>query len=280
MAQLLSYTDVMAKGDPFIRLHLNLEQPAELTDFVGTFLSLASQFEDYMKRERGDWDVEAKIYVTQITPGSIIADLAPFVTTIIDLMDKAMIVEDFVRQYGARISAYFSIGGRDTSASKGDLKDVMDAVEAIARDPNGSSRIEAVAFEKNKTRVRAAFKFNTKQARVAREQAEAHKEELNRRTKADHERVLMWFKRSDKDDSDIGKRSGERVVIEEISDADLPLIYASELAEQRIKHETRDPSVNIFTRGFVVDVNVQLKSGRPVAYAVTNVHQVIDLPEP
>lgn len=274
----------MATGQPFIRLRLDLEQPAELKDFVGAFLSVASQFEEYMKQERGDWEVDSKIYVTQIAQGSIVADLAPFVVSIIDFMDKAIIVEDFVRRYGARIAAYFKPGGKDESAKKSDLKDVMDAVEAVARDPNGSSRIEAVFVEKTATKaketVRVAFQFDTKEARRVREQVEAHKNELDRRVGADKERVLMWFKRSDKDDSEIGKRSGERVTIEEISDADLPLIYASPLAEQLIKGEIRDPGVNIYTRGFVVDVNVQLKGGRPVAYAVTHVHQVIELPEP
>ncbi len=278
MAQLLSYADVMASGDPIIRLTLDLSQPAELTEFVGAFLALESQFERYMREERGI-DADAQIFVTEVRPGSIIADLAPFVTTIIDFIDKAMIVEDFVRRYADRISAYFSQGGRDARASKRDLKDVVDAAAAIARDPNASAIIEAVAFEKTKSRTRFAFKFDTSQARIARAQAEAHKEELDRRTRADRERVLMWFKRSDKDDSDIGKRSGERVVVGAISDSDLPLIYASELAEQQIKAETRNPDVNIFTRGFVVDLNVQMKGGRPVAYAVTSVHQIIDLPD-
>ena len=89
----------------------------------------------------------------------------------------------------------------------------------------------------------------------------------------------MYFTRSDIGDVKLGKRSGERVVIENISDRDLPLIYASNLSEQRIKHEIRDAEDNIYHKGFVVDVNVQTKGGKPAAYAVTNVHQVIDLPE-
>jgi hypothetical protein len=76
----------------------------------------------------------------------------------------------------------------------------------------------------------------------------------------------------------MGKRTGERVKIEELSSRDLPLIYASDLAEQRIKHEVREADDNVYKKGFVVDVNVQLVSGKPAAYRITNVHQVIDLP--
>ena len=89
----------------------------------------------------------------------------------------------------------------------------------------------------------------------------------------------MVFVQSNIKDTGLGKRTGERAVIESISDKDLPVIYASELAEQRIKHEIREADENVFKRGFVVDVNVEDRNGRPVAYRVTHVHQVIDLPD-
>jgi len=68
-------------------------------------------------------------------------------------------------------------------------------------------------------------------------------------------------------------------MVEAISDRELPLVYASDLAEQRMKHEITEADENIFKKGFMVDVNVETKGGRPVAYRVTNLHQVIDLPE-
>ena len=41
----------------------------------------------------------------------------------------------------------------------------------------------------------------------------------------------------------------------------------------------RKASENIFKKGFVVDVDIETRQGRPVAYRVKNVHQVIDLPD-
>jgi hypothetical protein len=75
------------------------------------------------------------------------------------------------------------------------------------------------------------------------------------------------------------KRTGERVIIEEIAKADRPLIYASELAEQQIKHEMIEADENVYKKGFVVDIYIETKNDRPVAYKVTNLHQVIDLPD-
>jgi hypothetical protein len=88
----------------------------------------------------------------------------------------------------------------------------------------------------------------------------------------------MVFSQSNVKDTTLGKRTGERVIIEAISERDLPLIYASELAEQRIKHEIRVGDENVYKKGFIVDVNVETRGGNPVGYRVTNVHQVIDLP--
>ena len=59
----------------------------------------------------------------------------------------------------------------------------------------------------------------------------------------------------------------------------LPLIYASELAEQQIKHEIAEAEENVFKKGFVVDVNVEMRAAKPIAYKVTHLHQVFDLPD-
>ena len=90
---------------------------------------------------------------------------------------------------------------------------------------------------------------------------------------------MMVFERSSTRVAAVGKRSGERVVIEDFDAKARPLIYASDMAERQIKHEIRESNDNVFKKGFVVDVNVTTKDRRPVAYAVTHLHQIIDLPD-
>ena len=69
-------------------------------------------------------------------------------------------------------------------------------------------------------------------------------------------------------DTPVGRRTSERVKIEQVYDRDFPLIYASDLAEQRIKHEIREADDNLFKKGFIVDVNEETMGGRSVAYRV------------
>ena len=47
----------------------------------------------------------------------------------------------------------------------------------------------------------------------------------------------------------------------------------------QIKDEIQNAYENVFKRGFVVDLNLVFSGTRPVAYSVTNLHQVIELPE-
>ena len=280
--RLRSYSATMARGEPFIILRLCTKEPIELGAFVGAFASLGDEYERYIKSTNPDLAGDADMYVREVRPGSIEADLIPWLSQFapfISEMDKAVIIEQFVKIWGGRFRALLGFGKTPPPQTRSELKDWADAVRAIATDPDGSATLEAATFEDGKKKVLAAFKFTTTEARQALHTIEVRQTELERTEHVEYERVLMRFTRSDIGDVSVGKRSGERVVIEEISDRPLALIYGSELAEQRIKHEIREADENVYKKGFVVDVNVRSSGGKPVAYAVTNVHQVIELPD-
>lgn len=272
-----SYAQLMAEQRPYITLTLDLRDPIEIHDFVDLFASVGSQFERFIKAEYPDAKGEAKIFIHEVRKGSVIADLFPGGPgDLIKFMDDVLIVSGFSYLLARIVKTYLG-GKRNLNATRSDLKDYLGAVQAVAKDSNGKAVIETTIYKEGILKREVVFKFDTKEARKAADEIEEHRQDLLKVTAADHTRVLMTFKRSDIGDVAVGKKSGERVVIEKISDKDLPLVYASDLAEERIKHEIRDAEDNIYHKGFVVDVNVQYKGGREVAYAVTNVHQVIDL---
>jgi hypothetical protein len=268
-----------------IIVELDTKRPIEVGDFVAAFTSVESQYEKFVKQNYPDATGEAKMFVREIKKGSIIAELLPFVpyvllglSPIITQMDQILIVDEFVRKYGRMLKAYFKKGGKVEDATKSDLKDLMGAVVAIANDPDGKAAIKAVTFEDNKRKVKTVIEFDSKQAYQAVQNIEAQQRTLEHESHADHQRVLMVFRQSNVKNPPVGKRTGEWVVIDEISDRELPLIYASDLAEHRIKHEIREADDNVYKKGFVVDVNLHTRGPKPVAYRVTNLHQVIDLP--
>lgn len=274
-----SYYELMQDSPGHIVVQIDVQDPVELLEFTGLFLALANQYERFIKTEYPDIEGGAQIFVRELRSGSMIADLVPWAVSTIEMMDRALIVEQFVKNYASRIMAYFNTGGRLSDTSKTELADILRAVTPIANDPKGTATIEAITYEDKERKVRATLKFNTRQAKTATKEIEKHRIELERSAAADHERVLMIFKRTDIRYVEVGKRSGERVVIEAISPKDLPLVYASRLAEDRVKDVLKYSDENVFKKAFDVDVNVETRDGKPIAYRVKHVHDIIDLPD-
>lgn len=262
-----------------LTLRISTKDPIELGDFVGAFASLGAEFERFIRETRPDLKAEAQIYVKEVRQGSIEAELLPYfllASPFISSMDSVLIVEQFLSRWGSRLSALIRGDGKQVS-SKAELADFTGAVQAIANDPNGSSTLEAAVYEDGRREIKAAFKFTTKEAQEARRTIDARRKEIEAKSNTDYQRRLMVFTRSDIHNAKIGKRSGELVQIESISPDSLPLMYGSGLSEERIKHEIRDADENIYKKGFNVDVNVEMRAEKPVAYSVTHVHEVIDL---
>lgn len=278
-----SYSDFMGENTPHIVLRLNTSQPIELGDFVHAFTSLANEYERFVRAEHPDLADQSTVYVKQVREGSIEAELwnAAMLAGGIAIahMDQLLILEQFVKQYGNRLSAFFAEGGRLVDAGKKELNDFMGQVAAIANDPNGTAEIAAAAYEDKKRQVKASVKFNSHQAKTATRQIEAQKREMENKTAADHEQVLMRFVRPSIEKVSSHKRTGERAMIEAVHGKPLAVFYASDLARERIQHEMKEGEGNIFHLLFDVDVNVEISNGKPVAYRIMAVHDITDSPE-
>ncbi|TWB61660.1 hypothetical protein FBZ98_1011005 [Rhizobium sp. ERR 922] len=275
-----SYLDLMRESPVHLTYTLDTEEPVELGDFVSQFVAIGNEFERFVKEQHKDLAADATFFVKEVRKGSTIVDMIPgmsIAAPFIANADQIMIVEDFVRRWGSRIMALVDDKTQGSPQTKSELKDFSKAMLAVARDPNASSTLEAATFEDGIRQVKVAFKFNTQQARAAEKVIEHRQNELEKPSQDPHERVLMVFTRSDVHAAAIGKPSGEKVLIEEISDKPLSLTYGSDLAERRLKHEIREADENVYKKGFIVDVHTKLSSGKPVAYAVTHVHDVIDI---
>lgn len=271
----------MGENTPHIVLRLETRQPIELGDFVRAFTSLASEYERFVKEQRPDVTDQATIYVKHVKEGSIEAELwsAAVLTggLAIAHMDQLLILEQFVTQYGQRLGRFFTSGGRLPGASKKELSDFMGQVTAIANDPNGSAEILAAVYEDRARQVKATLRFKSSEAKTAVREIEAQKQEMESRTAADHERVLMRFVRPSIEKVSSHKRTGERALIEAVHAKPLAVVYASDLAREKIQHELREGENNIFRLLFDVDVNVELSQGTPIAYRIVAVHDITDI---
>jgi hypothetical protein len=279
------YSQLMSERPSHLTLKLDTNEPIEIVDFIGAFVSLSDDFDRYVVAEYPNNRTESRCYVQQIRAGCIEADIITNLSSIamatlaapVQTIEYIMVLEDFVRRWGARaqalISNKFDPGQLE---SPRELRDFIKAARAIACDPAASFRLEAATFADEKREVRAEFRFSTPEARAMIANAEDRERLLTKPENTVHRRVLMRYTRTDVHDATINKRSGERVVIEKISEKDFPVIYASEMAERQIRETIREADDNAYKKGFVVDVDVERIGERIVAYSVMNVHQVID----
>lgn len=279
-----SYSQLMGEQKSILTLKIDTAEPVELRDFVGAFTSLANEFDRFVEAEHPNARTDPRMYVREVRSGCIEADMITGLASLAALgmsgMDQALILEDFVRRWGKRFTALVT----NTVApgeieTKGELKDWADAAKSIASDPIAAHRLEVATFEDGKRDIRATFRFTASDARTALQNIEDRRAMLDKPDVETKTRVLMVFTRSDVNDANVGKRSGELVKIEEISEKALALMYGSEVTEAKIKHEIREADDNVYKKGFVVDVSVKLRNGKPAAYSVMNLHSVIDLPD-
>lgn len=266
--------------EAYLTVTLDLKDPIELGDFARLFIGLEEQFDAHIRRQHPNLKGEARFYIREIREGSIVADIVPLIRDVFDVMDAVVVVTGFAGVIATIVKTYAK-GRRLPDATKKDLENVIDLCRCAAHDRDGRAKIETVEYEQGLFTRRLKVSFDTREAKRAIAAAEAHKADMDRGQTwgVDHERALMVFERSSISDADLGKRSGERVVIGAVDQKARPLIYASDMAERRIKHEIREADDNVFKKGFSVDVNVETRNDRPVAYRVTHVHQIFDLPE-
>lgn len=282
-----SYSDFMSGENPYLIMNIDTKNPIELSEFVGGFTSLSRQYERFLKVERPDLSKEAQIYVREVRAGSIEVDLLPWLmgaggtaigtgVWVLDKMDKIQILEKFINDYKVKFNRFKS-GNFDKDVPASELKDWSDAVTAIATDENGNKTLSLATYEDGKKQIRAAFQFNTQDARKVRKVIDAKLIDMGQKTHPSQERVLMVYTRADINEAATNKKSGERVIINSIAKKHIPIMYSSELAEAQIKHELRT-SEYPFKLGFVVDVFVETNAaGKAIAYAVTDFHSTIDL---
>jgi len=279
------YLAAMEREESYISLKLDVPNAIELGDFVFAFTSLASAFDRFVQVNTPSAIVKPKatLFVQEVRQGSLLALLLPWWPTLAGFADDVghiLAIEKFVKLYGRRLGLFASPKVEIPADIKlSELKDFNEQVAAIANNPGSSLEVAAIEIKDGERITKAAFRFDTTQARTIRDQVAMARQQIERRGGETSQRVLMVFTRTDVGTPALGQSTGERVKIESISDRSLPLVYASDLAEERIKYEITEASENVYKKGFMVDVIVETRNGKPVAYKVAHVHQVIELEE-
>lgn len=264
---------------PCIQIEIDTKHPLDVEDLIASISGISKQYQRFIKNSTTQQDeIDTKLYVENISKNSPLhIDLVSAAAPLLGGMGAINTFVSFVNFIKSSWSQTFRIGAMNKNASNSELTDFHNTLQIIANDTNGKATISAAYFEDGNRNVRAAFTFNTQEARIAQKNILADKTERERKGIADHSKVVMTFHQTNKDEPRSDRRTGEKAVIESISLKPLPLVYASKRAGERIKSEVSSGEMNPYHLAFVVDVNVETAQGRPIAYRIINLYDVFEI---
>jgi hypothetical protein len=245
-------------------------------------MAVAAEYERYVRREHpAAQDQEFDLLVEHVSEGSIIIELIGALAPVLQGMDNILIFKGFVEMIAGAIGTLTQDRGRLDGPTTKELKNLARIAETVAGDRHGQIQMVAIEYDsKDEQReVRARLVLHGRDAARAVENTEAQIKELTGQAPNRHDRVLMTLYQTNKGEANPDKASGEKGIIESISEQPRRLIYASELAGQKIKSSWTEVGANPYELGFVVDIDVQMVRGKPRAYRIMDVHEIFPLDE-
>lgn len=250
-------------------------KPIDLLEFSASLEALAREHQSHMHSDRPGLDIdETRLLIIDVRKGSIILELTAALAPIISTMEVTNTAITFIEHFKKFGIPLASRNGRAPDASTQQLKNMGDTVQAIASDREGQF---VIAARYSNGEVIQEFRVESEGARNMVENAQAQRREIEDRSSSALNRVLMRLHQSSVADPKVGKRTTEKGVIERIDLTPRTLVYVTDLVGQRIKSQILQPDGNPYSKGFIVDVDIETVGGRPKVYRILEVHEVLDL---
>ena len=260
---------------PLIVVVIENTDPIDLLDFTASLTGLAREHEARVRVQRPGLDLdETRLLIVEVRKGSIILEMLPALAPIITNVEYANTAIDFVKHMAGMVGQLKLPGGRLDDPTTAQLKNLGDTVQSIVRDSTGRLKIEA-RYKHGK--VLQELVIEKDDAVVIEANVTGQRREIEQSKSVAYPRVLMRLHQSSVEDLRVGKRTSEKGIVESIDMTPRTLIYVSDLAGQRIKEEIMKPDGNPFQKGFVIDLDVETVGGKPRAYRVIEVYDIIDL---
>ncbi len=265
-----------------IVFRIERETPISLERLTFGMMALGAEYERFVKSEHPKISPpEAELLVQRVTEKCIWIELIGAISPVLQGMDNIIIFSEFVKMLGVKLGALTAPEGRIEDTTTKELVNLTRMMETIVGDTQGEAEIIALNYnsetKEKTTQVRIVYKAKDSQLII--DNAEAQIREITGPESNVHNGVLMRLFQTNLGEAVADRSSGEKGIIESITDRPRRLIYASDLAGQRIKSAWAEEGQNPYELGFVVDVDVQMVDDKPRAYRIMDVHEIFPLDE-
>ncbi|WP_372922964.1 hypothetical protein [Roseovarius sp.] len=270
-----------ARQDSIV-FRIDRETPLSLERLTFGMMALGAEYERFVRKEHPKAaDHEADLLVQRVTEGSIVIELIGAMQPLFQGMNNAVVFGQFVDLIGAKIGTLTAPRGRLKDPTVGELENLTRMAETVVGDSKGEAEVFAMEYqsETNERQVQAKVVWKAKEAEKVIENATSQLREIRDGDANKHNGLLMRLFQTNISEAVPDRSSGEKGIIEALDPKPRKLIYASDLAGQKIKGAWSDEKLNPYELGFVVDVDVQTVNGKPRAYRILEVHDIFPLDE-
>lgn len=238
-------------------VELKNERPVELTDFARSMIAFGREYERFVQGERPEVDAaEAKLYVKEIRPGSIVAELVPLAPFALPLLQYGFTALEYAEKIQKIVNWLLGNDEKPQHIEKTTLDNMCQFVEPVAKDHG--SQLNVGALNNNGTLV-LNINLDSTQAAALQNNARRELEQLHAPSTGIHREVVMYWAQAK--NQAIGANS-DRARIESIYPGDVKVRFAS----NEMKIEALYGPDHPFSRGYIVDVQVETIRGKPVLY--------------
>ncbi|MDX2201152.1 MAG: hypothetical protein NW223_00225, partial [Hyphomicrobiaceae bacterium] len=276
-------------GDEHIVIYMDPGGPIELDEFQESLAALARIY----RRQHGVEGADApqsKLYVTRIVSGSIELEIVPLLALLgmpISFMDSVNTIREFSKWVGTHLAAVADSALSTGGLNREEAKDLQAFVRPLTGRKDANLRVTHARFRRTEKTAGAEreivveYKFDESDINRAAinlrkiTDEDSTRQDPGLRTRTVRE-VLMAFQQADKNPGKERGRTGDRVVISDVTDKPLPVYFPQEAAaiKRRILEQTENP----FSKGYIVDAVVHfVGDDDPKMYSVINLHDIVDL---
>lgn len=221
-----------------IVFRIDRETPLSLEHLTFGMMALGAEYERFVRSEHPKAaDHEVDLLVQHVTEGSIIIELIGAMQPLFNGMNNVVVFGQFVDLLSVKIAALTQPRGRLEDATPGELENMTRMAETIVGDTKGEAEVFAMEYrsETKEKRVAAKVVWKAKDAAKVIENATAQLREIRDGNADQHKGLLMSLYQTNISEAVPDRASGEKGIIEALSPKPRRLIYASDLAGQRVK---------------------------------------------
>lgn len=256
----------VADDDGVLIVELKNTKPVELLDLSTSFGALAQSFRDYATATTGDPAPDnLRLYVREIRPGSIIAELSTIAEQAHWILDHIEVLAGFVTNLNDIMAFFIGTEKPKDAPSPHQARQIANIIEPVAKD--GGSQMNITI--NGPVTVHNHFTINSLEANALQNGVQRYVGPQLPLTGVyrDQLMTLEQVKNSAK------AKTGDRGIIEGLSVRPVRLRFLNDDSKRRVLDLEQNPFQSIF----LVDVEMRSVSGKPALYTVLDVKDVIPM---